>query len=339
MEPGDFTTRLTRLSTIIARELRDAIKAGKQVSIEQVTNLVFKNGISNIRDLIVLHANSSFPVRFLFDNIDKGWPASGVQKQDITIVRLLIESLVKVRRDLASRGLEFQSTVFIRHDIYDLMLDQTPDRGKSGQVSIDWTDKAKLAQVIYKRLQVGLSDRKSTMQEMWARIMPKDVFGQDSLEYFINHCLMRPRFLIDLIEAAIANAINRGHSIIAEADCIDAIKQYSLSLVDDFGFEMRDVSGISSDVLYSLIGVGRSEPKSKIIELLGKDGFTSEKSEEIIDLMLWYGLVGASGNDVSPERFIYDFQYNMKRLRAAVQQSGVDPIYAINPALQVGLSS
>ena len=44
---------------------------------------------------------------------------------------------------------EFQSIVFLRHDVYDLMMNQTSDRGKSGQVSIDWTDRAKLAQVLY----------------------------------------------------------------------------------------------------------------------------------------------------------------------------------------------
>lgn len=337
LEPGDFTTRLSRLSTIVARELKDATRAGKTVSVNQVTNLVFRSGIGRIRDLIVEHSSVKHPITFLFDNMDKGWPATGVQKEDITIVRLLVETLDKIRSDLANRGREFQSAVFIRHDVYDLMLDQTSDRGKSGQVSIDWTDRAKLTQVIYKRLQIGLNDKRSTMSELWRRVFPINVQGKPSLDYFIDHCLMRPRFLINIIEASIANAINRGHRLVEEEDCIDAVRQHSLALVDDFGFEMRDVSGISSDILYGLIGAAQHETKSSLLERFRRGGFVAGTEETAISLMFWYGLLGlpSEGGD----KYIYDYIYNMKRLQASVSQLGEDPTLVINPALHVGLMS
>ncbi len=339
LEPGDFTTRLSRLSTLVARELKEASRNGKSISVNQVTNLVFRSGIGRIRDLVVEHTPAKYPITFLFDNIDKGWPATGVQSEDITIVRLLVESLDKVRHDLAAKGREFRSLVFIRHDVYDLMLDQTSDRGKAGQVSIDWTDRAKLTQVIYRRLQIGLSDKRSSMGELWSRIFPLKVLGMDSLAYFIDHCLMRPRFLINLIEYALANGINRGHRTVDEADCVDAVRQHSLALVDDFGFEMRDVSGISSELLYGLIGVPRIESRSKIIQRFQRGGVVSDDGENIIDLMLWYGLLGVPAVDDEGDKFIYDYLYNMKRLKAAIIQLGEDPSLTINPALHVGLVS
>jgi len=337
LEPGDFTTRLTRLTTVIAREVREASKGGKSVSIQKVTNLVFRNGIGRIRDLIIEHTNSRYPITFVFDNIDKGWPATGVQKEDVTMVRLLVECLDKVRRDLSAKGRDLHSLVFIRHDVYDLMLDQTSDRGKSGQVSIDWTDRAKLAQVIYKRLQVTFSDRRSTMSELWHRAFPRTVFGEDSLDYFIDHSLMRPRFLINLIEGAVANGINRGHHVVSEQDCVDAVRQHSLALVDDFGFEMRDVSGVSAELLYGLIGLKQVETKSTICNSLRAGGYIDSDDDKVIDLMLWYGLIGVPGQE-NGDRYIYDYIYNMKRLKAAVAQGGDDPEFVINPALHVGLS-
>lgn len=339
LAPGDFTTRLTRLSTIIARELREATKSHKNISINQITNMVFKTGIGKMRDLVIEHTSTKYPIFFLFDNIDKGWPATGVQREDVTMVRLLVECLDKVRHDLAARNRDFQSLVFLRHDVYDLMLDQTSDRGKAGQVSIDWTDRAKLAQVIYRRMQVGMGDKRSTMLELWLRIFPRTVSGRDSLDYFMDHCLMRPRFLINIVEGAIANGINRGHRTVEEVDCIDAVRQHSLTLVDDFGFEMRDVSGVSSDLLYGLIGVDKVAHKSTLVNMLVKGGFIKdEDGDALIDLMLWYGLVGVISNADSP-KFIYDYLYNMKRIKAVVAQGGEDPFLVINPALYVGLVS
>ncbi len=63
--------------------------------------------------------------------------------------------------------------------------------------------------------------------------------AQDSFEFFVDHCLMRPRFLINIIENAISNAVNRGHMTVQEVDCVDAVRQHSLYLVDDFGYEIR----------------------------------------------------------------------------------------------------
>ena len=277
-------------------------------------------------------------VRKIFDNIDKGWPATGVDKSDITIVRILIETLNKIRHDLSAHDRDFYHIVFIRHDVYDMMLDQTSDRGKSGQASIDWTDRAKLAQIIYKRLQVALGDRKSTMLDLWAKFFPPAVEGRPSLEYFIDHSLMRPRFLINLIEAAIANAINRGHSNVQQTDCVDAVRQNSLNLIDDFGFEMRDVSGISSDIIYGLINVKPVEEQTAIISKLASAGLIDDDGLGVIELMLWYGILGVPDDD-SIGKFIYDFQYNMKRMKAAAGGLNDTTKYVINPALYVGLTT
>lgn len=338
LQPGDFTTRLNRLSSIISRELRNAAKGGRALSISQVTNMVFKTGISKIRDLIVDHSSSRLPITFLFDNIDKGWPATGVQSGDITIVRLLIEALDRVRSDFASRDREFISIVFVRHDVYDLVLNQTPDRGKSGQVSIDWTDRAKLFQVIYRRLQAGLSDRNGSLPELWNRVFPQKVGNRDAFDYVADHALMRPRFLIDILEGSIANAINRGRRTVESDDLVDAVKQHSLSLVDDFGFEMRDVSGLANDLLYHLIGCTQTGERSYFASKFSAGGLTSDQANQAVDLMLWYGLLGVIDRD-GAERYIYDYLYNTRRLHAEISQGDGEAILVMNPALYVGLSS
>ena len=335
LEPGDFTTRLTRLSISIARDVKQYNLGNNNLTADQVTNIVYRSGISKIRELIVKHSSSGTDIVFLFDNIDKGWPADGVEAGDITIVRLLIETLEKVRSDFAAKSRNFRSIVFLRHDVFDLLMNQTPDRGKSGQVSIDWTDRAKLAQVIFRRLQVGSRSKSIKVQALWDRIFPEIVSGRSSFDYFADHCLMRPRFLIDIIELAIANAVNRGHLTVLVDDCVDAVFQHSASLVDDFGFEMRDVSGLNSELLYSFIGCDQIAKRTYFLDALGRDGLSAADAAKAFELMIWYGLLGII-DKAGVHRYIYDYSYNMKRLKAEIASVN-DANFVVNSALFAGL--
>jgi hypothetical protein len=101
-------------------------------------------------------------VILLFDNIDKGWLAQGVSEFDVRLVRLLIEGLDKIRHDFEAKHKRFMSVLFLRNDIYELLVGQTPDRGKAGQLKIDWTDRAKLRQVIFRRLSSSTGNEAAT---------------------------------------------------------------------------------------------------------------------------------------------------------------------------------
>jgi hypothetical protein len=225
--------------------------------------------------------------------------------------------------------------VFLRNDIYELLVESTPDRGKTAQVRLDWTDRIKLRQVIYRRLQSGLNDRKASFDDLWKRIATARVGAQDSFEYLLDHSLMRPRFLITIVENAVAHAINRGHTMVSEDDCRDAVRQHANILVDDFGYEIRDVSGISAEILYSLIGATKSLARNEVLDRFTKAGIPKEDLEKAFDLMVWYGVLGISLG--GREKYIYDFDYNAKRIAAeiAMQNGG---LYVINEAFHVVLS-
>ena len=212
---GDFTFRISRLSKLVVEEIKALKAKGQALSAERLTNIIFR-GIAEIRTLIDRHIPDKTQIVLLFDNIDKSWPSQRVNEFDIRSVRLLIESLDKIRRDFEVQHLDFKSVVFLRNDIYELMVGQTPDRGKAGQIRIDWSDRAKLRQVIFRRLAASTGDHRRTFEQLWTRFFVPIMNGQDSFEYFIDHCLMRPRFLINIIENAIANGINRGHERVQE---------------------------------------------------------------------------------------------------------------------------
>jgi len=335
-DSGDFTSRINRLGSEILQELQRLQKKGEMLTPERLTNIVFASGIAKIKGLLLKHADANRPFVLLFDNIDKGWPANGVHQFDVRLVRLLIEALDKIRRDFAVQHHDFKSVVFLRNDIYELLVEGTPDRGKAGEARIDWTDRAKLRQVIFKRLQSSTQQLGKSFVELWRQYFVAEVHSKDSFDYLVDHCLMRPRFLINLVENAISNAINRGHTIVAAEDCIDAVRQHSLYLVDDFGYEIRDVSGFSADLLYSLIGVTKLITRSEALERFKDAGISDSEAERAFYLLLWYGVLGVAEKDGS-EKYIYDYEYNMKRLEAEVRHNGEDALFVTNPAIHEAL--
>lgn len=335
-ESGDFTSRLNRLGSYVLQEIDLLKRQGRKLTTELLTNVIFRGGIADIKNAIFEHNEAGSSIIFLFDNIDKGWPSTGLDAFDVRMVRLLIEALEKIRRDFGADGIEFTPVVFLRNDIYELLINETPDRGKAGQARIDWTDRAKLKQVILRRLQRSVNTNEA-FEPLWARFCTAKVNGTSSFEYFLDHCLMRPRFLINIIENAIGNAINRGHEKIEEIDCLDAVRQHSLYLIDDFGYEIRDVSGISADILYSLVGVTKLLTKEEILSRFQEMGISEIQLDRAFELMLWYGVLGVVTKQ-GRELFIYDFEYNMKRLNAEIRGDRDEMLYVVNSGLYVALS-
>ncbi|MGO8047042.1 P-loop ATPase, Sll1717 family [Rhizobium johnstonii] len=337
-ESGDFTTRINRLSRFVVEEIEAANKRKQVISPEFLTNVIFRGGVTDLKKTILKYIGANDLIILLFDNIDKGWPTNGVDEFDVRLVRLLIETLDKIKRDFAATKRDFLSVVFLRNDIYEMLVEGTPDRGKAGQVRIDWTDRAKLKQVIFKRLQASAKDSSANFNQLWTRFFPAVVEGQESFDFFTDHCLMRPRFLINIIENAISNAVNRGHEKVDEEDCVDAVRQHSLYLVDDFGYEIRDVSGLSAELLYSLVGAEKLMSKDAFLRKFIEFGLEAGDAEKAFSLMVWYGILGVVNRE-GKERFIYDYEYNMKRLNAEVRVVSGEAQYVTNPALHVALST
>jgi len=65
-------------------------------------------------------------------------------------------------------------------------------------------------------------------------------------------------------------------------------------------------------------------------------GLAGEGLEDAFKLMLWYGVIGIVRPDAQ-ERYIYDYDYSIKRLLAEARSAGEDITYCINAAIQVAL--
>ena len=147
-----------------------------------MTNIVYRGGIAEAKKFVVRHAGRFQQIVFLFDNIDKGWATDGVDEMDVRLVRLLLEALEKVKHDLNVDHCDFRFVVFLRNDVFELMVSGTPDKGKAAVIRIDWTDRVKLKQVIQYRLQASLAEKVDNFNEIWGRFFCNVANGKDSFE-------------------------------------------------------------------------------------------------------------------------------------------------------------
>lgn len=330
MVASDFTARLE----IVVKKLVSAIHASTENTRERLTNILFESEIPQLRDSIVKLSSDFDSVTILFDNIDKGWPTGGLEKTDIRTIRHLIDRLSRIQHELAREKIRFQHLVFLRSDVYDELVEETSDRGKYNPIRIDWTDPPQLEHLIKKR--VANSAAVTDTEETWRAFNTRMPSGRSAIETMIHNCLMRPRFLIDLCENALAFAINRGHRTLTADDVDEALKQHSVYLVSYFGYELRDISGLSEEFFLKFLGHSEILTEQEVKSVVEKAA-PEAAPDKVIHLLMWYGFLGIPDRNGSAI-YIYDRQYDIRRLEAEREEQGDDLLFVINPAFLRGLA-
>ena len=336
---GDFAERMMELTQRIADDFRYALRSGDskyRLSSTEITELLYKHDVAKLRKDLILYLTNNKGLWILFDNIDKGWPAHGVSHDDLITVRCLLDAMRKLERDMQKREIQCRGIIFIRNDVYELLIEATSDRGKTARVAIDWSDPELLRELLRCRFVSGDIPEQLTFEQIWPQVCVSHIEGEETSQYIIDRCLMRPRCLIDLLHYCRSRAVNLGHTMIEVDDIREGEEAYSTDLVTNFGLEMRDIYPEAGDVLYELIEMPATMRYSQIRELVAKVTAEDAKIDGIVEMLLWYGVLGLKrGEDVA---YIYSVKYDIKRLRALIQKhTGEEPVLYVNPAFWKGL--
>jgi len=235
---GDFAERLR----VLLRDIKSEIdtRFGDQRNIElsrpQITELVYRHDFSSLKSLIEEYLEFKGEVWLLFDNIDKGWPSQGVTKEDLVIVRALLEATRKIERELQKKSLDAHTVIFLRNDVYEILVDSTSDRGKETRANVDWTDPDLLREMLRRRIVRAFpTAEKASFEDLWRKICDPIVDGEESSQYLIDRSLMRPRSLIELIGHCRGFAVNLGHERILKEDILPpkGLSAFSNDLVNE----------------------------------------------------------------------------------------------------------
>lgn len=330
---GDFAERMSSLMEKVYTEYQAKYgsKHGVRLSSAQVTELLHKHDVKMLQNVLISYMENKGLLWLLFDNIDKGWPTTGLEHNDLLIIRALIDATRKIEREFGKKGLTIHAIVFLRNDVYELLVKETSDRGKEASVVLDWTDPDLLRELVRLRIVANGLDDEIDFRTAWLRVFTSHFQGEETSQYLIDRCLMRPRFLLSLISQCKSSAVNLNHDIIEERDIEKGLSAYSSDLVRDIGFELADVSGVPEDTLYAFIGSRSKLAKAEIVEMLKEYGIREDLIDSVFDLLLWYGFLGIEleGGAV---KYIYDFNYKAPLMNGIIKKIGPILRYAINEA-------
>lgn len=330
---GDFSERMTLLLQRIDADYAEKFgtDTDRRLSEPQITELLYRHDVPALREAIIDYLEFKDGVWVLFDNLDKGWPTHGLKREDLVIVRCLLDASGNLERQLQRREIDFEAVVFLRNDVYELLVEETPDRGKEAKVIIDWTDPDLLRELLRRRLVLSLPTD-TTFYDIWNTISVPFVGGEESSQYLIERSLMRPRALLNLFTQCRSYAVNLGHARIEEEDIRKGMAAYSTDLLVEISLEMRDVFPEAEDALYAFIEAPAAIPEQTLDELLAISDVPQDKFENLIDLMLWFGVLGVARSHAEVS-YIHDVNYDMHRLKGITRKlASRGLVYHINPA-------
>ncbi|MGE0266660.1 MAG: hypothetical protein AB7V06_28560 [Candidatus Obscuribacterales bacterium] len=321
---GDFSERLRDLTERISTEFKTKYGSSEvsNLSVGEVTNLIYKLDISALQSTLVEYLNQKDEVWILFDNIDKGWPTHGVGSNDIILLRALLEASRKIEKYFARKSHSVNTVVFLRNDVFELLVDHTSDRGKESRVSLDWTDPDRLRELLRKRIVNSEQfDESEKFEVVWPQISVSHVNGIESSTYIIDRSLMRPRNLLTLLGHAKSNAVNLRHEVIEVDDIEKAFKTYSADMGRDIGLELRDVYPTADELLYEFLGANEWLTFDDLKAIFKKAGIPDSEHSKVLELLVWFSFLGKVEDfdtQNSCHRYIYDVFYDMKKFKKLV---------------------
>lgn len=337
---GDFAERLSGMLSHITEDFNVKFEGAADVALsaQQLTALLYRHDVSKLRSEVHGYLKYKGELWLLFDNIDKGWPTHGLKADDLVIIRSLMEATRKIERDLLRQKITAHSVVFLRNDVYELLVRETSDRGKETRANVDWTDGDMLREIIRRRIIFsGEIESEPAFEELWRKVVAPYVFSEESSQYLLDRCLMRPRCLIDLINHCKGYAVNLSHVKVQEDDIEKGLRAYSTTLLSEIGLEIEDVFPVYKDVLYAFISCEKLLTAQDVEDILLQYSVVQADVPKVIDLLLWFGFLGVM-LDAHQVRYIYDVQYDAKILKAMARKRTDDGVtYQVNPAFWSGL--
>ncbi|MVS97724.1 P-loop ATPase, Sll1717 family [Devosia marina] len=329
---GDFSERLSSLSAHIARDYETKGEVGgDKLSAAEITQLVHRHDLRKLRDIISRYMRKRGEIWVLFDNLDKGWSTQGVDVIDAIILRCLVDAGRKLERDMRRDGHIFHCIVFVRNDVYDHLMKNSPDYGKEIRVSTDWSD----ADMLREMLRLRLSDRVDAFdtmdfQTIWRHLFVSHFQGEETSTLLIGRALMRPRNLLKLFNHCRGFAINFRHSVVAEDHIEKGLKAYAQDLLQELDRELTDVKPVAQDLLYHFLDQPSELSRANLEDIMRQAAIPPEEYTEVVDYLLYYGVLGSKvGAD---EYYIHDVNYDLKVLKVRAEREADGGTYVINPA-------
>jgi len=331
---GDFSERLSTLSDGLILRYKEQFGTAdaQRLNAGQVTELLYKHDLRDLRELISEYLQHKKSVWVLFDNLDKGWSTHGVDEIDAIVLRCLVDAGRKIEREMRRGQHDFHCIVFVRNDVYDRIMQNSADYGKESRAALDWSDPDMLREMLRLRLVNGMKGKLDNhdFHTVWRELAVSHYKGEESSSYLIDRSLMRPRNVLKIFNHCRGFATNFGRQRIDDKDIEKGLTAYSQDLLEELDRELTDVYPAAKDLLYYFLDGKPVMTKDQLDAILTEAGIPAEEFSKIVDFLLYYGVVGVQIGE--QEHFIYSVNYDLKVLNVRAERGKEGTRYVLNPA-------
>ena len=336
--PGELVDFPQRLVYYVSRLVSPTAEHGTAtVSVETIMQSLYAGESKPLRESVIEYLQHKESVWLLIDNLDKSWPIGGSSSTDLLLIRSLLEAVRKLRNQLQDRDTEFKSLVFLRSDIYDHLIEETPDKGKETAIRLEWNDPTAFERIIERRVVASTDLQGDFRDEIWPAICAPLVHTDDSFGFILDRTLMRPRDLLMFLHRCVETAINRGHSRIEEGDILFAENGYSNDMLRNLQYEIEDLNPAYRDVLESF---ALSQPEFDLEDARLQLGVYAdiedpEEADKALHTLIRYGFLGVKGGVFRKPTYAFTFTGGFERLRYPLDND--DGTLVIHPAFRSAL--
>ncbi len=316
---------------------RFPMKPVQDIKGADITGTIYSQDIRELSQMIVDRLSHTDGIWILFDNIDKGFPTRGLHKEDILIVRCLLEASRKIQNLFESRNIPSLSTVFVRRDVFDLLINETPDRGKESYANLDWSDVELIKELLVKRFRHKAIELEGTFEEIWSQLFNPHISGESSFSYILSRTFLRPRDILNFVRKSVQVAVSRNHLRVEPEDVNTAEQDFSEDMLNELRYEMRDIFPELPNLLLTFFGAKKNLSRDDINVLFLDAQVSEDRLDEVLDILLWFSFLGVHQDD--DEHYSYRFLYNIPKLKSLVKDKDSSlRAFCIHPAFRVALA-
>ncbi|MDQ6945272.1 MAG: hypothetical protein M3256_03140 [Actinomycetota bacterium] len=274
-------------------------------------------------------------VALLIDNLDKAWERGADYERLSRVVFGLLSAVGHVARDFARDNawrskVNVTLTVFLRADIFSMVLRHAREPDKIDILQIRWPDRQLLSRVIEDRY-ASVSDAPG--EELWSRLFGAEINGMRTREYVLWRVLPRPRDLVYLCNASLMEATNNRHAVVDASDIAGGERAYSQFAFEALLVESDPEAGLA-DLLFDFAGRTATLTKGQLSSILHED--LRPDFDELIGTLLRSSFLGLEVDDEIYEYFTDETSEKKHRALALrlEEKRGNVARYRIHPAFR-----
>ena len=243
----DFGTRVTRVLEAAASTkltvLTDDALASEQGDLGSLRNYQIARRLKEFatREGITYHV--------IADDLDKHWRPDSEQSIDLLIG--LIAEADRLQRFFSGH---LQVAMFLREDIYDVLVHFDNDLPQRNLIRMEWT-KANLKHLVAERLARTADQDNNEDDSTWSVVFPDKIGNVSASDYILSRSLPRPRDVLDFCQKSIDQAQRNGHTAVTEQDILDGESSFSESVFWSVSTEFRGIYPNLEDILIEYAGV------------------------------------------------------------------------------------